>query len=48
MRVWERVLELEDVGDVGAAEAVDRIVGYDAVGNEVVGVLDIQVVHRAV
>ena len=48
MRIGERVLELEDVRDVGAAEAVDRIVGDDSVGDEVVGVLDVEVVDGGV
>jgi hypothetical protein len=48
MRVRERVLELEDVSDVRAPEPVDRIVGDDSVGDEVVGVLDVEVVDRPV
>ena len=34
--------------DVGAAEAVDRVVGDEPVGDEVVRVLDIEVVDRAI
>ena len=45
MGVGERVLELEDVADVGAPEPVDRVVRDDPVRDEVVGALDVQVVH---
>ena len=44
----EVALEVEDVVDVGAAEAVDRVVRDDAVGDEVVRALDVEVVDRAV
>ncbi len=41
------VLEVEDVGDVGSTEAVDRVVGDQPAGDEVVRVLDVEVEHRA-
>ncbi len=41
-------LEVEDVADVGATEAVDRIVGDDPVGDEVVRPFDIEVEHRTI
>jgi chemotaxis signal transduction protein len=47
-RVGIVVLEVEDVADVGAAEAVDRVVGDEPFGDEVVRVLDVEVVHRRV
>ena len=37
--------EVEDVLDVRAAEAVDRVVGDEPVGDEVVRVLDVEVVN---
>ena len=46
--VGEVLLEVEDVADVRAAPAVDRVVGDDAVGDEVVGALDVDVVDRLV
>ena len=48
MRVGERVLELQDVPDVGASKAVDAVVRHDSVGNEVVRVLYVEVVERPV
>ncbi len=47
-RAGEVALELHDVADVGAAERVDRVVGDDAVRDEVVRPLDVEVVDRAV
>ena len=46
--VGERVLELEDVADVGAAELVDRVVHQQPVGDVGVRALDLEVVDRAV
>ncbi len=46
LRVRERVLEFEDVRDVRAPEAVDRVVGDDAVGDEVMGGVYVDVVDR--
>ena len=46
--VREVVLEVEDVADVGAAERVDRVVGDEPGGDEVVRALDVEVVDRAV
>ena len=46
LRVREVVLELEDVADVGSSEGVDRVVGHEPVGDEVVRPLDVEVVHR--
>ena len=48
VRVGIVVLEVEDVADVGAAEAVDRVVGDQAVGDEVVRRLHVEVVHGRV
>ena len=41
-------LELEDVLDVGAPEAIDRVVGDQPVCNEVMRVLDVDVVDRPI
>jgi hypothetical protein len=41
-------LELQDVPDVGPAEAVDGVVRDQAVRDEVVGVLDVEVVDRGI
>ena len=41
------VLEIQDVGDVCATEAVDAVVGDDAIGDEVVSGLDAEVVYLA-
>ena len=45
--VREVVLEVEDVPDVRAAEAVDRVVRDEAARDEVVRALDVDVVDRA-
>ena len=45
--VGERLLELEDVGDVGAPEPVDRVVHEHAVGHVGVRRVDLEVVDRA-
>ena len=42
------VLEIEDVRDVGASEAVDRVVGHEPGGDEVVRALDVEVVDGAI
>jgi hypothetical protein len=42
------VAEIEDVGDVRAAEAVDRVVGHEPGRDEVVGALDVEVVDGPV
>ena len=44
LRVFEVVLELEDVSDVGASEAVDRVVRHEPAGDEVVRPFDVDVV----
>ena len=46
--VRERVLELEDVPDIGPAKAVDRVMRDDPLGNEVVRVLDVEVTDEAI
>ena len=46
--IREVVPEIQDVRDVGAAEAVDRVVRDQSAGDEVVRVLDVEVVHRGV
>ncbi len=46
--IREVLLEVKDVADVGVAEAVDRVVGDDPVGDEVVGSLDVDVVDGPV
>src|SRR5207248_8291692 len=43
----EVALELQDVADIGATERIDRVVGHQAVGDEVVCRPDVEVVHRA-
>jgi hypothetical protein len=42
------ILEVEDVRHVGATERVDRVVRDQPVGDEVVGLLDVDVVDRLV
>ena len=44
-RVGEVVLEVQDVLDVGAAEAVDGVMGQETVRNEIVSAIDVKVVH---
>ena len=45
--VGERLLELQDVGDVGATEPIDRVVHEHAVGHVGVRRIDLEVVDRA-
>ena len=47
-RVGERLLELQQVPEVRAAELVDRVVRDDPVRDEVVRAIDVEVVHRLV
>ena len=47
-RLGKRLLELQQVPKVGAAELVDRVVRDDAVGDEVVRAVDVDVVDRLV
>ncbi len=46
--VRERVLEVKDVADVGSAEAINRVVRYEAFRHEVVRPFDVEVVDGAV
>ena len=44
----ERLLELEDVAHIGAAQPVDAVVDEHAVGDVVVRRVDLEVVHGPV